>query len=149
MILFILSSPLTIPFGLVPILPNFAFLFVAWRAWSHWKGRSRIPNLPLCFPFRPLTRSGVCRLSFFAARNAAEILEQLLASGRIEPSPSRLLDQVYAQTKPRSVGEGEIYLTDEMVKKIVQSEGLGETGRDEVSPAVPLTLALSACSFSL
>ena len=35
-----LASPLTIPFGLIPIMPNFAFFFVAWRAWSHWKGTS-------------------------------------------------------------------------------------------------------------
>ncbi|KAL7417880.1 mitochondrial K+-H+ exchange-related-domain-containing protein [Mrakia frigida] len=105
--IFFWCSPLTIPFGLLPIVPNFAFFFVAWRAWSHWK-----------------------------ARNAAEILEQLIASGRIQERNSTVLDKAYASTKPRAIGQGEIYLTEVMVKMIVKGEGLGESGHDELMRAV-------------
>ena len=36
-----LWTPLTLPFGLLPVIPNFPFLILAWRCYSHykaWKG---------------------------------------------------------------------------------------------------------------
>ena len=33
----VLGMPLTIPFALVPIVPNLPFFYLVWRAWSHWK----------------------------------------------------------------------------------------------------------------
>lgn len=33
-----IGMPFTLPFALVPILPNLPFFYLVWRAWSHWKG---------------------------------------------------------------------------------------------------------------
>lgn len=33
----VLCMPLTIPVGLIPVLPNLPFLYLLYRAWSHWK----------------------------------------------------------------------------------------------------------------
>jgi hypothetical protein len=44
----IISTPLTAPFAIIPILPNFAFFYVLWRAWSHykaWKGAAYLEDL--------------------------------------------------------------------------------------------------------
>ncbi|ROT38671.1 hypothetical protein SODALDRAFT_277296 [Sodiomyces alkalinus F11] len=31
------GMPITIPFILVPVIPNFPFFYLAYRAWSHWR----------------------------------------------------------------------------------------------------------------
>ncbi|KAI0916748.1 hypothetical protein AcW1_007886 [Taiwanofungus camphoratus] len=31
-------SPLTAPFMLIPVIPNFPFFFCIWRSWSHYRG---------------------------------------------------------------------------------------------------------------
>lgn len=32
-----IGMPISAPFGLVPIIPNIPFFYLAWRAWSHWR----------------------------------------------------------------------------------------------------------------
>lgn len=32
-----IGMPLTIPFVLIPVIPNFPFFYLAYRAWSHWR----------------------------------------------------------------------------------------------------------------
>lgn len=59
-------SPLTWPFAIIPILPNFPLFYVLWRAWSHYK-----------------------------AWKGALYLEQLLQRGMIVEQPSKDLDAVY------------------------------------------------------
>ena len=61
-----LSAPLTAPFAIIPIIPNFPFFYVLWRAWSHYK-----------------------------AWKGAEYLEDLLKLGMIVEKPSKDLDAVY------------------------------------------------------
>ncbi|CAK7198709.1 hypothetical protein SEUCBS139899_001373 [Sporothrix eucalyptigena] len=34
------GMPITAPFGLVPVIPNIPFFYLAYRAWSHWKALS-------------------------------------------------------------------------------------------------------------
>lgn len=31
------SSPITWPFAIIPVIPNFPLFYVLWRAWSHYK----------------------------------------------------------------------------------------------------------------
>ncbi|KIJ54413.1 hypothetical protein M422DRAFT_154133, partial [Sphaerobolus stellatus SS14] len=44
----LLISPLTAPFALIPIIPNLPFFYCAWRAWSHyqaWKASEYMQGL--------------------------------------------------------------------------------------------------------
>lgn len=67
------SSPLTWPFAIIPIIPNFPLMYVLWRAWSHYK-----------------------------AWKGAAYLENLLKLGMIVEKPSKALDDIYAN-KPKAV----------------------------------------------
>lgn len=62
----VLGMPLTIPFALVPIVPNLPFFYLVWRAWSHWK-----------------------------AWKASEYLGGLLEGGRVEVMPSSEVDEAF------------------------------------------------------
>lgn len=35
----LVAMPFTLPFALIPIIPNLPFFYVAYRAWSHWRGQ--------------------------------------------------------------------------------------------------------------
>ena len=39
---------MTFPFALIPVIPNFPFFYILWRAWSHykaWRGASYLESL--------------------------------------------------------------------------------------------------------
>lgn len=46
MIKCLLVAPLTFPFAIIPLVPNFPLFYVLWRAWSHYRGPF-LPS-PLC-----------------------------------------------------------------------------------------------------
>jgi len=62
----LLVSPLTAPFMLIPIIPNLPFFFCIWRSWHH-----------------------------FRAYKGSEYLQDLLARGAISPQSDRQLDEIY------------------------------------------------------
>ena len=62
-----ISTPLTFPFAIIPIIPNFPLFYVLWRAWSHYK-----------------------------AWRGALYLDQLLQRGMIVEQKSEELDKIYA-----------------------------------------------------
>ncbi|KAI0755380.1 mitochondrial K+-H+ exchange-related-domain-containing protein [Daedaleopsis nitida] len=64
-------SPLTAPFMIIPIIPNFPFFFCVWRSWSHYR-----------------------------AYKASQYLEGFLHQGAIVPETSAPLDAVYAKYAP-------------------------------------------------
>ncbi|KAI0647664.1 mitochondrial K+-H+ exchange-related-domain-containing protein [Trametes meyenii] len=64
-------SPLTAPFALIPIIPNFPFFFCVWRSWSHYR-----------------------------AYKASQYLEGFLEHGSIVPHSSSELDVIYAKYAP-------------------------------------------------
>ncbi|GAA5871764.1 hypothetical protein JCM1840_003994 [Sporobolomyces johnsonii] len=103
----LLLSPLTWPFAIVPIVPNFPLFYVLWRAYSHWR-----------------------------AWKATQYLSSLLASPRsnlaLRPSPK--LDQIYASS-PSSTPDG-LLLTNDKVPRLVKEFGLGEEGEKELARAV-------------
>lgn len=78
------SAPLTAPFAIIPIIPNFPFFYVLWRAWSHYK-----------------------------AWKGAEYLEDLLKLGMIVEKPSKDLDAVYQSKGAVAVEGGENIAPDE------------------------------------
>ncbi|WVN86192.1 uncharacterized protein L203_101353 [Cryptococcus depauperatus CBS 7841] len=63
----LLVSPITWPFAIIPIVPNFPLFYVLWRAWSHYK-----------------------------AWRGAIYLEQLLKAGLIVEKESPELTEIYA-----------------------------------------------------
>ncbi|KAM5538589.1 hypothetical protein V8D89_007618 [Ganoderma adspersum] len=65
-------APITAPFAIVPIIPNFPFFFCVWRSWSHYR-----------------------------AYKASEYLEGFLQRGAILPQSSPELDAIYAKYAPR------------------------------------------------
>ncbi|KAI0769812.1 mitochondrial K+-H+ exchange-related-domain-containing protein [Fomes fomentarius] len=65
-------SPLTAPFAIVPIIPNFPFFFCIWRSWHHYR-----------------------------AFKASQYLQGFLRQGAIVPSTSPHLDAIYAKYAPR------------------------------------------------
>ncbi|KAL7423957.1 hypothetical protein Q5752_001542 [Cryptotrichosporon argae] len=67
MIRFLVGSPLTWPFALLPVVPNFPLFYVLWRAWSHYK-----------------------------AYRGATYLDALIKAGLIVEKPSAKLDEIYA-----------------------------------------------------
>lgn len=71
MIWCVLGMPLTIPFIVVPIIPNLPFFYLVWRAWSHWR-----------------------------AFQSSKYLSELIQQGRLIPTPSEELDQILASKSP-------------------------------------------------
>ncbi|KAI0916747.1 hypothetical protein AcW1_007886 [Taiwanofungus camphoratus] len=65
-------SPLTAPFMLIPVIPNFPFFFCIWRSWSHYR-----------------------------AYKASQYLEAFVAQGAVVPAESAELDAIYAEYAPR------------------------------------------------
>ncbi|KAF2401832.1 hypothetical protein EJ06DRAFT_528980 [Trichodelitschia bisporula] len=76
----LIGAPLTLPFALVPIIPNIPGFYLLFRAWSHWR-------------------------AFSGARH----LEFLVENGMVEPVPEPQLDEAYAlglkHATPEEVGE--------------------------------------------
>lgn len=72
------SAPLTTPFALIPVVPNFPLFYVLWRAWSHYK-----------------------------AYRGATYLEQLLKLGMINEKESKELTDVYGARRIAGSGEKE------------------------------------------
>ncbi|EJC97923.1 uncharacterized protein FOMMEDRAFT_97733 [Fomitiporia mediterranea MF3/22] len=69
--IWLLISPLTAPFMLVPIIPNLPFFFCVWRSWHHYR-----------------------------AFKASSYLEALMDKGAIRAEPNIALDKVYETYKP-------------------------------------------------
>lgn len=61
----IVGMPLTIPFMLIPVIPNLPFFYLVWRAYSHWK-----------------------------AWKSSEYLGEMLLQGRVETTENGELDTI-------------------------------------------------------
>jgi len=70
--LWMLLTPLTAPFKLIPIIPNIPFFFCVWRSWHHYR-----------------------------AYKASSYLESLLRQGAIVPEVNVGLDQIYENCRHR------------------------------------------------
>ncbi|WVF67522.1 hypothetical protein IAT40_002278 [Kwoniella sp. CBS 6097] len=73
----LIFTPVTWPFAIIPVIPNFPFFYVLWRAWSHYK-----------------------------AWRGALYLEILLKNGLIVEKEDKQLTEIYAKKAVSSLEEG-------------------------------------------
>ncbi|KAH8928397.1 hypothetical protein BT69DRAFT_1237049 [Atractiella rhizophila] len=64
-------TPLTVPVGILPLVPNLPFVYLAWRAWSHWR-----------------------------AMKASDYLSSVINKHQLLPTPSRTLDDILLTPSP-------------------------------------------------
>ena len=50
----LIGLPMTIPFALIPVIPNIPFFFVAFRCWSHWRALKGSDHLDFMLDHRIL-----------------------------------------------------------------------------------------------
>ncbi|GJN66770.1 protein (fungal and plant) [Purpureocillium lilacinum] len=84
------GMPITIPFALVPIIPNLPFFYLVYRAWSHWK-----------------------------AISGGKHIQWLVENKLLQPSPSKILDKLYSSKDPAAAeasGREELLLTQQQVR---------------------------------
>lgn len=95
---------------LVPVIPNIPFFFVAWRAYSHWKGR-----LPLLYE---LCHGHIDSSLRFTAYKAATYLTELVKLNAVHPVPSEAMDDVY-QTYSPTAPDDAMLISRGMVPKLL------------------------------
>ncbi|OGE56346.1 hypothetical protein PENARI_c003G02616 [Penicillium arizonense] len=87
-------APVTAPFGLVPVIPNIPFFYVAYRGWSHWR-----------------------------ALNGSKHLEHLVEKNLLNPISFPALEQLYAKRASRALDSAKIDTPhSEVIEEIEQSE---------------------------
>lgn len=67
----VVGMPITIPFALVPVIPNLPFFYLVYRAYSHWK-----------------------------AYKSSQYLSNLIGQNRVQPTESKELDEIFSSTPP-------------------------------------------------
>ncbi|GAA6015125.1 hypothetical protein JCM10207_003610 [Rhodosporidiobolus poonsookiae] len=107
----LILSPLTWPFAIIPVVPNFPLFYVLWRAWSHFR-------------------------AYKASSYLLSLLSPPFASSHLKLLPSPALDAVYADAAKTGAGRSEVLLGQEQVKEIVKRFGLQEEERKELERAV-------------
>jgi Mitochondrial K+-H+ exchange-related len=115
----LIGTPFTLPFALVPVVPNLPLFFLLWRAWSHWR-----------------------------AWKASEYLVGLLEHHALEPQASAELDGAYLKADKGGVSDdGEaaatttpegkrLMLTPRKIERIVTIFQLGDRGKMELTRAL-------------
>jgi len=110
----IVAMPLTIPVGLLPIIPNFPFLYLAFRAYSHWR-----------------------------ALNGSRHLEHLSGASLLMPKAQGMLDSIYTAGliyPTREALRQAAPPTDQETKKVVEvirKQMLGSTSAPHEKAATP------------
>ncbi|SCZ98357.1 BZ3500_MvSof-1268-A1-R1_Chr3-2g06318 [Microbotryum saponariae] len=107
----ILFAPLTFPFAIIPVVPNFPLFYVLWRAWSHYR-----------------------------AWKASQYLSTLLSTSQLSLTPSKELDKIYSSTSTSTSSttssENQVVLTMSKVPEIVRTFGLSGEEEGELKRAV-------------
>ncbi|OAQ69042.1 mitochondrial k+-H+ exchange-related domain-containing protein [Pochonia chlamydosporia 170] len=80
------GMPITLPFALVPVIPNLPFFYLVYRAWSHWR-----------------------------AIAGGKHIQWLVGEKLLKPTPSRTLDKLYGEIRAVEDGKERLLLTQEQV----------------------------------
>lgn len=112
----LVGMPLTIPFALVPVVPNLPFFYLVWRAYSHWR-----------------------------AWKGAEYLRGLLEQGRVEGRASQEIERAMllggegVEGIDAAGGGAQILLTEQGIERLQSGLGLDEQARLELRRALQQT----------
>ncbi|SGY84924.1 BQ5605_C009g05727 [Microbotryum silenes-dioicae] len=130
----ILFAPLTFPFAIIPVVPNFPLFYVLWRAWSHYRGKLDI-SISRRDNSAHKKRSPLC---FKTAWKASQYLSTLLSTSQLSLTPSKELDKIYSSPSPTSPtsSENQVVLTMSKVPEIVRTFGLSGEEEGELKRAV-------------
>ena len=111
------AAPLTIPFAIIPLIPNFPLFYVLWRAWSHWRGECSVVH----------QESKINEtFSAFAAWKSSQYLASLLSTSQIQFVPSPELDKIYSSIPTSSSTPSDLLLTMEKVPLLVKAFDMSE-----------------------
>ncbi|KAH8173208.1 mitochondrial k+-H+ exchange-related domain-containing protein [Sarocladium implicatum] len=112
MIWCIIGMPITIPFALVPVIPNLPFFYLVFRAWSHWR-------------------------AIAGGKHIKWLIDQKL----LQPSPSEQLDKLYGVEDGQALAYG-IATEDKAGKEeMLLTEKQARSFSDELEmPALTLEL---------
>ncbi|CAK7564374.1 MAG: hypothetical protein SEPTF4163_002263 [Sporothrix epigloea] len=114
------GMPITVPFGLLPVIPNIPFFYLAYRAWSHWRALS-------------------------GGKHIQHLLEK---ENGLVFTPSPILDAIYAKEKvlcdsraPVPIRDGETVQKESFEKLLLSNPGGSRAVADAFnSPALELEL---------
>ncbi|BGP20607.1 hypothetical protein JCM10213_007141 [Rhodosporidiobolus nylandii] len=129
-------SPLTWPFAILPIVPNFPLFYVLWRAWSHYRAAQASNYLLSLLP--PTASSSPSDSDTPSSSSSAP--ERQEQHEQLRLLPSRELDSLYSTTTPSTTsepqGEGELLLTPSLIPHLVRLFRLHDDERKELERAV-------------
>ncbi|KAJ5511882.1 Protein of unknown function DUF2343 [Penicillium expansum] len=71
----LIAAPITAPFGLIPVVPNIPFFYVAYRGWSHWRALNGSRHLEFLVEKNLLNPVSLPELEQLYAKRASQTLE--------------------------------------------------------------------------
>ncbi|KAG8892591.1 hypothetical protein FRB99_002607, partial [Tulasnella sp. 403] len=110
--IWLLGSPFTAPFMIIPVIPNIPFFFCVWRAWSHWKGE-------VCTNYLITKAEHLGEPAY----KAATFLQQLVHQKCIIPTPHTPLDQFYQSKLLSPPTPSPSAITEAETKEPLEPEG--------------------------
>ncbi|KAJ5158299.1 uncharacterized protein N7500_007950 [Penicillium coprophilum] len=72
MIWSLIAAPITAPLGLIPVVPNIPFFYLAYRGWSHWRALNGSKHLELLVEKNILNPISLPELEQLYAKRASE-----------------------------------------------------------------------------
>ncbi|KAJ9484156.1 hypothetical protein VN97_g9229 [Penicillium thymicola] len=86
----LIAAPITAPFGLVPVVPNIPFFYLAYRGWSHWRALNGSRHLEILVEKNLLNPISLPELEQLYAKRASQTLERTT----IETSYSEVAEDI-------------------------------------------------------
>ncbi|KAJ5382495.1 hypothetical protein N7517_000406 [Penicillium concentricum] len=71
----LIAAPITAPLGLIPVVPNIPFFYLAYRGWSHWRALNGSKHLELLVEKNILNPISLPELEQLYAKRASGTLE--------------------------------------------------------------------------
>ncbi|KAJ5516557.1 hypothetical protein N7527_008117 [Penicillium freii] len=71
----LIAAPITAPFGLVPVVPNIPFFYLAYRGWSHWRALNGSRHLEFLVEKNLLNPISLPELEKLYAKRTSQTLE--------------------------------------------------------------------------
>lgn len=131
----LVAAPLTFPFAIIPVVPNFPLFYVLWRAWSHWRAMKSSQYLKQLLGAPSSSSSpGASHLVPSASGVLAEVYSRTGGGPFASTPPSSKAD---SEAGPGGAhGRPEILLDHAMVDKLVEQFELEDQARVDLRRAI-------------